>query len=91
MIPQENNTTLRSLLLVALGQLLLSAVMLAVYWALGYFSVKVLYSVAIGTGLSLLTFASTDAAAIDGLEASPLTMVSPGISSCGIRLPSIRA
>ncbi len=57
MIPQENNTTLRSLLLVALGQLLLSGVMLAVYWALGYFSVKVLYSVAVGTGLSLLNFA----------------------------------
>ena len=56
MIPQENDTTLRSLLVVAAGQLVLSALMLVVYWLLGYFNVQVLYSVAVGTGLSLLNF-----------------------------------
>ena len=56
MTPHETDTTLRSLLLVALGQLLLSGLMLGVYFAIGHFEMKILYSVAAGTGLSLLNF-----------------------------------
>ena len=56
MTPQENDTSLRSLLLVAAGQLVLSGLMLGVYFAIGRLDMKILYSVATGTGLSLLNF-----------------------------------
>ena len=54
MTPQENDTSLRSLLLVAAGQLVLSGLMLGVYFAIGRLDMKILYSVATGTGLYLL-------------------------------------
>ena len=54
--PNKTAQTFRDILPVMLGELLLTGVMLAVYALIGRFSLKVLWSAALGAGAVLLNF-----------------------------------
>lgn len=54
--PNKTAQTFRDVLPVLLGELLLTGVMLAVYALIGRFSLKVLWSAALGAGAVLLNF-----------------------------------
>lgn len=54
--PNKTAQTFRDVLPVMLGELLLTGVMLAVYTLIGRFSLKVLWSAALGAGAVLLNF-----------------------------------
>lgn len=57
MTTQGENTSLRTVLWVAAAELILCGLMLGIYALVGHFSLRVLYSTAVGAGLSLLNFA----------------------------------
>ena len=54
--PNKTAQTFRDVFPVMLGELLLTGVMLAIYALIGRFSLKVLWSAALGAGAVLLTF-----------------------------------